>query len=182
MTSGVNGGGMSPSLISDSFPNLGLNQCALICLVTRWGNLGPASSRRSYPGANCPSCLMIRNKWYILLVDSLTLFLIVPVSILFLIYQVVVKWAFQNPDLLWDLGSLKARSQPWALLALWVNLDWNFWTSVQAILHLRGWVLPCCYHRSLQSASLMVNMTIATHSKLNPSSFSACANSCFSHH
>lgn len=180
MASDGNGGPMSP------FPDLGFNLCALIYLVPF------LDCRRSYQGANCPLLLMIKNKWRGLLVDSLTLFLIVGVSFLFVIYQAALKWAFQNTELLWDLGSLKARSQPWALLALWVEPDWNIWTSGQAIPLLTDWVLPCCYRRclanhetikskevgpfqtdylyqSLQSARYVVNVTRATHSQLNSS-------------
>lgn len=174
--------------VSDAFPNLGFNSCALIYLVPHRGFLGLQEiiSRGQLP----LFLLMIKNKLRGLLVDSLTLFLMVAMSFLFVIYQVALKWAFQNTGLLWDLGSLKARLQPWALLALWVEPDWNIWTSGQAIPLLTGWVPSHCLanhesimskevgtfqidhlYQSLHYASIVVNVTRATHSQLNSSKY-----------
>lgn len=101
---------MSLVLIRDSFHSLGYNAMYIDLFSSSLGvSLDQTAPGDHIRGQISPCCLKTSNKWQIWFLDSLTLFLIVTVSFLFLIYQVAGKWAFHNPELLWDLGSLKAR-------------------------------------------------------------------------
>lgn len=130
MTDGpwVQGGPMFLILTRDSFTPLGYNVMRIDLFSSSWGFSWTKWLLESISGSRFPP-------------DSPHL--IVIVSFLFPIHQVAGKLAFQNPELLWDLGSLKARSQPWALLTLWVRADWKFWTSGLVVLHKRSRVLSC---------------------------------------
>lgn len=114
MTDGpwVQGGSLSLVLIRDSFPSLSYNA---MCIDLFRSSLGFSLTA---PGDHIrvqisPCCLKISNKWQTLFLDSLTLFLIVTMSVLSLIYQVAGKWAFQSPWI--ALGSGEFEGQVTAL-------------------------------------------------------------------